>query len=143
MWILPVVRLFIVLIYCYTEFKRIFHSDGNKTHNQKISVLTLNGRHAHVIPLDTPSLTLLSLSLFLSLPSYPTFPSHPWGVLCATAETTDGAQHHPQSEREGQRENRGRLHSLFTSLGIGILMLKAIGQPFIKLTGDVGKETRG
>lgn len=39
-------------------------------------------------------------------------------------------------------ENRGRLHSLFTSLGIGILMLKAIGQPFIKLTGDVG-ERRG
>lgn len=79
--------------------------------------------------------------LSLALPSYPTFPSHPLGVLCATAETTDGAQHHPESERE--RENRGRLHSLFTSLGIGILMLKAIGQPFIKLTGDVGKETRG
>lgn len=45
------------------------------------------------------------------------------------------------TEREG--ENKGRLHSLFTSLGIGILMLKAIGQPFIKLTGDVGIETRG
>lgn len=37
-----------------------------------------------------------------------------------------------------EAENKGRLHSLFTSLGIGILMLKAIGQPFIKLTGDVG-----
>lgn len=34
-----------------------------------------------------------------------------------------------------EAENKGRLHSLFTSLGIGILMLKAIGQPFIKLTG--------
>lgn len=32
--------------------------------------------------------------LSLALPSYPTFPSHPLGVLCATAETTDGAQHH-------------------------------------------------
>lgn len=41
------------------------------------------------------------------------------------------------------RENSGRLHSLFTSLGIGILMLKAIGQPFIKLTRNVGKERRG
>lgn len=41
------------------------------------------------------------------------------------------------------RENRGRLHSLFTSLGIGILMLKAIGQPFIKLTRNVGKDRRG
>lgn len=37
-----------------------------------------------------------------------------------------------------EAENKGRLHSLFTSVGIGILMLKAIGQPFIKLTGDVG-----
>lgn len=37
-----------------------------------------------------------------------------------------------------EAENKGRLHSLFTSLGIGILMLKAIGQPFIKLTGDAG-----
>lgn len=42
--------------------------------------------------------------LFLPLPSYPTFPSHPWGVLCATAETTDGAPHHPESQREGGRE---------------------------------------
>lgn len=40
-------------------------------------------------------------------------------------------------------ENKGRLHSLFTSLGIGILMLKAIGQPFIKLTGDVGGDRGG
>lgn len=42
-----------------------------------------------------------------------------------------------------EAENKGRLHSLFTSLGIGILMLKAIGQPFIKLTGDVGIVARG
>lgn len=48
-----------------------------------------------------------------------------------------------QRVREREGENKGRLHSLFTSLGIGILMLKAIGQPFIKLTGDVGIETRG
>lgn len=50
-------------------------------------------------------------------------------------------------EREGEtgreeEENEERLHSLFTSLGIGILMLKAIGHPFIKLTGDVGMETQ-
>ena len=107
---------FSVIICCDTEFKKlygeIFHSDGNKPTTRKISVLTLNGRHAPVIPLDTPCLTLpspplslsLSLSPFLSLPSYPTFPSHPWGVLCATAETTDGAQHHPEREREGERE---------------------------------------
>lgn len=42
-----------------------------------------------------------------------------------------------------EAENKGRLHSLFTSLGIGILMLKAIGQPFIKLTGDVGGSGEG
>lgn len=64
------------------------------------------------IPLHTPSLTPQSLSPslshtpFLSLPTYPTFPSHPWGVLCATAETTDGAQHHPESERDGDGETQ-------------------------------------
>lgn len=42
------------------------------------------------------------------------------------------------SQRGREEENEERVHSLFTSLGIGILMLKAIGQPFIKLTGDVG-----
>lgn len=42
-----------------------------------------------------------------------------------------------------ERKNGGWLHSLFTSLGIGILMLKAIGQPFIKLTRNVEEERRG
>jgi len=32
-----------------------------------------------------------------------------------------------QKRKDVERKNRGRLHSLFTSLGIGILMLKAIG----------------
>lgn len=45
-------------------------------------------------------------------------------------------------QRGREEENEERVHSLFTSLGIGILMLKAIGQPFIKLTGDVGMEPR-
>lgn len=67
-----------------------------QNHNHKISAM---------LHLDTPSLTLRPpLPPFLALPSYPTFPSHPWGVLCATAETTDGAQHHPESERDGGTE---------------------------------------
>ena len=146
--------MFIVLICCDTKFKKlygeIFHSDGNKPTTRKISVLTLNGRHAPVIPLDIPYLTLpspLSLSLSLSLlfslcPLIPLFPLI-LGECSVPPQRRQMGLNIIQRVSKRERENRGRLHSLFTSLGIGILMLKAIGQPFIKLTGDVGKETRG
>lgn len=78
----------------------MFHSKEN--HKHKISVLTLSENHVSVTHVDTPSSPFTAP--FLPLPSYPTFPSHPWGVLGATAETTDGAQHHPESERDGERE---------------------------------------
>lgn len=41
--------------------------------------------------------------------------------------------------REGGREGKREKHLLFTPLHIGILMLKAIGRLFIKLTGDAEK----
>lgn len=98
--------------------------------------------HVHVIPVDTlPSPLILCLSFppsaLLSHFSLPSLGS----ALCHRRDDRWGSTSSREWASEG--ENRGRLHSLFTSLGIGILMLKAIGLPFIKLTGDVEKERRG
>lgn len=38
----------------------------------------------------------------LYVPSHHAFPSGPKGVICATAETTDGAQHQPEREGGGE-----------------------------------------
>lgn len=88
------------------------------------------------IKTNPPSALHLTVSLLSPCPLIPLFPVTLRSVRCHCTDDRWGST----SSTERQRENRGRLHSLFTSLGIGILMLKANGQPFIKLTGDTGKE---
>lgn len=115
----------------------------------EILVVDISKRCVWVIHLTPPPHP--HSSFFSSLPSSP-FP--PFALLSHFSLSSSGTTlcHHRDdtwgstSSGEGsevESKNGARLHSLFTSLGIGILMLKAIGQPFIKLTRDVGDERRG
>lgn len=107
--------VYTVIIYCDTIFKMCKVKSAIQTETnpqpQNLSVHTKQEK-CSCYPSRHISRHPSSSSPSLYMPSYPTFPSHPWGVLCATAETTDGAQHHPGSERVRERIKGGYIHYL-------------------------------